>query len=187
MCPWSVLHIKIYDFLCCTDSCFVLIILYGMFFYFSGLFLFCTACYEASCGNGYSEYSGSCYKYHEYYVTWQDAENQCVSEGGHLVSITSENEMKFINNWISIWYSAYNLGYDGTVWTGLNDLSTEGNFVWSSGEAVTYTNWNDFKLNDFIGEEDCVHLLNYKWNNYPCDQHLTFVCERSKSNGSVKK
>src|SRR5262245_49176082 len=67
---------------------------------------------------------------------WTDAEAMAVSLGGHLATIRNKEE----EDWI------YNIfGYYGrpgrNLWIGLNDAETPGQFVWASGEPVTYTNW----------------------------------------------
>ena len=40
------------------------------------------------------------------------------------------------------------------MWIGLNDLVTEGRFVWASGVAVTFTNWGAVEPNNALGIED---------------------------------
>ena len=89
-------------------------------------------------------------------LTWQDAEALAVSYGGHLASVSSLAENNFI-------YS-----HDGRdVWIGLNDAASEGNFVWSSGEPVTYTNWRS-------GEPNGSTLENYviiRWEEGQWNDH----------------
>ncbi|WP_413351587.1 lectin-like protein [Prochlorococcus sp. MIT 1227] len=62
--------------------------------------------------------------------SWEQAEANAVRLGGHLVTINNSVE----NQWIS-----KNIGVE--KWIGLNDKEREGDFVWSSGEDLTYTNW----------------------------------------------
>ena len=40
------------------------------------------------------------------------------------------------------------------MWIGLNDLVTEGRFVWASGVAVTFTNGGAVEPNNALGIED---------------------------------
>jgi len=59
-------------------------------------------------------------------------ESNAVALGGHLATLNDPAEQ----DWV---YSTF--ARLGSFWIGLNDLGTEGTFVWASGEAVTYTNW----------------------------------------------
>lgn len=63
-------------------------------------------------------------------TTWADAESQAIALGGHLVTIRNQSENQRI------------LDLFGTdqLWIGLYKDVSE-NWVWSSGEPVTYTNW----------------------------------------------
>ena len=71
-------------------------------------------------------------------------------------------------------------------WLGFNDNASEGNWVWSSGEASTYTNWNSGEPNNSAAGsgEDCgqiysnvaPHALGY-WNDFICTEGLSYVCE----------
>ena len=68
--------------------------------------------------------------------------------------------------------------YAHFTWIGLNDRSVEGTFVWSNGEAVTYTNWTAGEPNN-SGNEDCAHIWSSgTWNDIPCTGYPTpYVCE----------
>ena len=60
------------------------------------------------------------------------AESFAQGVGGHLVSITSATEQAFVSR---------RFGY-AERWIGASDVATEGSWAWSSGEALSYTNWN---------------------------------------------
>ena len=67
--------------------------------------------------------------------SWAEAEANAQKVGGHLASINSASENDFLVGSYPnqpAWYM---------YWIGLNDAQTEGSYSWSSGEAVTYTNW----------------------------------------------
>ncbi len=51
-----------------------------------------------SCPSGWQEFEGHCYLYVANWVTWTEAENDCISKGSHLASIHSEDENTFILN-----------------------------------------------------------------------------------------
>jgi hypothetical protein len=80
---------------------------------------------------------------HAYYLlgeqSWTASEAEAVSLGGHLATVRSAAE----NEWIYSVFGNYG-GINRNLWIGLNDVAQEGNFVWVSGEPVTYLNWAPF-------------------------------------------
>lgn len=86
--------------------------------------------------------------------SWAQAEAEAVALGGHLVSITSAAENAFLVSTFLTVPQAQALPY----WIGLNDAASEGQFVWSSGEAVTYTNWASGEPNNVGDDEDYVAI-----------------------------
>ncbi len=82
--------------------------------------------------------------------SWEDARAKAAAEGAHLVSINDAAEQQWL---VSIF---------GTVpyWIGLNtDVAKEGEWVWTSGEPATYTNWALHKLiNADREDEDYVFM-----------------------------
>jgi hypothetical protein len=102
---------------------------------------------------------------HTYFLltpsTWTAGEASAVALGGHLTTIRSADENEFIR--------ASVLGFDGMDrrgWIGLWDPNGTGNFVWTGGEPLNYTNWNGGEPNN-IGVERWVELFysNGQWNN----------------------
>ena len=81
---------------------------------------------------------------------WLDAQAEAVSLGGNLVTVNDQAEQNFLKR-------AFFSGPDKfrNFWMGINDIAQEGNFVWASGEPVTYTNWTPpYQPDDFgIGED----------------------------------
>ncbi len=81
------------------------------------------------------------YNNHKYYVfrnnsfSWQDAREYCASLGGHLATITSQDENDFIYRYIT------GCGYQ-TAYFGLIDENKDGRWKWVTNEAVDYTNWH---------------------------------------------
>ena len=61
----------------------------------------------------------------------------------------------------------------------MNDKSEEGNYVWSDGSTVVYTNWNGREPNNWGGNEDCACMKGNggQWNDLNCHNHLRFVCK----------
>ena len=83
-------------------------------------------------------------------MSWTDAEALAVQIGGHLATIRSAAE----NDWLA---TTFAIGTE-CHWIGLNDAASEGHFVWSSGEPVTYTNWHPGEPTNGNGIEDWCHL-----------------------------
>jgi hypothetical protein len=112
---------------------------------------------------------------HRYYLisenTGSGAELEAQALGGHLATINSEPEHNFLwNTW------GGSLGTGLGLWIGLTDQASEGNFVWMSGEPVTFTNWASGTAEPNNGrgryEEDFVNMdsrfsTSGKWNDVP--------------------
>ena len=105
-------------------------------------------------------------------LSWEEARTSCLSLGGDLASVGSEEENNFIASLSSV-----------ELWLGGTDSAQEGTFVWSDGTAWTYQNWNSKEPNN-LGNEDCVHMLhdkwntNGKWNDRKCTHVTAFLCEK---------
>lgn len=108
--------------------------------------------------------------------TWPDAEASCQEFGGSLASVTSPTQ-----------HGATLALADGLMaWIGLSDFADEGNFVWSDGEALEFTQWSEAEgqPNNAVdamwgyceGGEDCAALGPYEahttslvaWVDNPC-------------------
>ena len=64
-------------------------------------------------------------------VNWQKANRSAEDLGGHLVAINSEAENEFISRRL----------IEREAYIGLNDLAVEGNYTWTSGESLSFSNW----------------------------------------------
>jgi hypothetical protein len=101
-------------------------------------------------------------------LAWQDAEDYCVGEGGHLVSMNSAQDGVFAINVLSGVAEA---------WIGLNDIDTERMYVWTDGNPYEHMNWDDAQPDN--PEHRCVGIGgNARWFDYACDEHRVFVCAR---------
>jgi hypothetical protein len=114
--------------------------------------------------------------------SWQAAENEAVANGGHLVAINDAAENAFLVANILIGFFS-----DVPLWIGLSDSANEGTFVWSSGDVVSYENWNVGEPNSYLssagGETENFAAINWHiasgdidndaipgdWNDAPLD------------------
>jgi hypothetical protein len=98
---------------------------------------------------------------HTYYLLdgkpWLNQEAEAIALGGHLVTINDAEE----NTWV--WDT---FGGPYGLFFGFNDIAVEGEWVWASGEAVTFINWRGGEPNNVNGEEHFGELGgDYKWND----------------------
>ncbi len=92
---------------------------------------------------------------HTYYLlsanNWTACEAEARGLGGHLVTINDAAENQWVLN--TFFPLIVNSGPDALLWIGLNDAANEGQFVWASGEPVTFTNWYPGEPNNLGGED----------------------------------
>jgi len=69
--------------------------------------------------------------------SWDDGEAAAISLGGHLATVNDAAE----NAWLHTNFVLDANGSTRDVWHGFNDIAVEGQWEWTSGEAVTYENW----------------------------------------------
>ena len=103
-------------------------------------------------------------------LTWAAADAYCQANGMHLASIEDSAEDAVVD--------ALQSGSTSQTFIGANDRASEGTWVWSSGDAWSYTNWSSGEPNN-SGDEDCGAILSSSgnWNDAPCANTYPFVCE----------
>lgn len=69
--------------------------------------------------------------------SWYGAKEYCELQGGHLVTITSNEEQAFIEQLIR------ENGTEEVYWIGLYDNDSKDGWQWVTGELISYTNWRD--------------------------------------------
>ncbi|MCD8382108.1 MAG: leucine-rich repeat protein [Clostridiales bacterium] len=133
-------------------------------------------------------YNGHSYYYFaDYSLEWEDANAYCESLGGHLVTITSEEEQNAVYNYISA------LAGNVDIWIGISDSDEEGNWsTWITGETVTYTNWGSGEPDDYSTGQDygviccgtrngsTYNVLPGQWddvNSISDEVNGSFICE----------
>ncbi|XP_016099077.1 immune-related, lectin-like receptor 3 [Sinocyclocheilus grahami] len=125
---------------------------------------------------------GKCYYYSTVKMNWTQSRDHCVTLGGHLVIINSKAEQDFVTS-----------NVEETHWIGLNDVDTEGHWVWVNNQPVNNSvefwmkrenetsepdNWTKFHPDG----EDCAGLGHPGaetdfWMDAYCFEEKRFVCE----------
>lgn len=127
-------------------------------------------------------YQGSKYALYNHDFSWQQAKEWCESKGGHLVTISNENEWNAIQELLS-----RNNGMP--VWLGAEN--TSGTWKWVTGENMEYSDWennqpdNSGNVEYYLGTHNGDYFLDcYKWNDY--ENNATriggFICEFDNEN-----
>ena len=115
-----------------------------------------------------ASYNGHTYSVFEQGMTWSDAKKACEKLGGHLVTITSEGEQKFIESILESNEASMN-----QYWLGMYRYQDE--YRWVTNESSEYVNWNSGEPNGITSnqaKEYCIQMINkvqddsrFKWND----------------------
>jgi hypothetical protein len=92
----------------------------------------------AGCPSGYTvlvQGNNNCYKLYSNAMSWQAAENQCMTDGGHLASIHSAFENTAVST------SAATNNPNANTWIGLTNSNSMNMFMWTDGTNTKYMNW----------------------------------------------
>ena len=118
--------------------------------------------------DGSAFFEGHAYKVIDQYATFEEAYRVCHEAGGHLVTIGTEEEQKFLEKLIE------QTGKRSSYWIGLVGYDDWKNF-WIDYTELEYTNWmeNEDALNGFYGmicgklTDEAEAADSYKWFLYP--------------------
>ncbi|PIO58330.1 lectin C-type domain protein, partial [Teladorsagia circumcincta] len=142
-------------------------------------------------GWAYLDKTDSCYRYF-LWSTFDNAESVCMSNGGHLASIHSDEENIFVAD-----ISKAGVEYkkeDDLTWIGLKqeNYPTSSAWTWTDGTPLDYNAWGSGQPADKKGREHCAQTHSdylgrnpAKDNNYQhwdsCECTLTmraYVCKK---------
>ncbi|XP_039608042.1 CD209 antigen-like protein C isoform X1 [Polypterus senegalus] len=123
------------------------------------------------CSQNWTLFNSKCYFFSSKKLNWIEGLDGCRQYGAHLVIIESEEEQTFLLNEASKKGSGY--------WIGLNDMATEGQFVWVDNKRLDPSksfwgmNWGgSMEPDNWKNLEDCVHIqktiIYSGWYDVPC-------------------
>ncbi|XP_025416102.1 uncharacterized protein LOC112687566 isoform X2 [Sipha flava] len=137
-------------------------------------------------------------------LNWDEAEDYCAQNGGHLVSIDSHRTQTLIDTAL-----INSPSYSDSIayWIGATDMNNEGFFRWTDSSPFTYSNWYQGHIHqsysgpnskqpndDGLSKQDCVELRqvyrpqhrlikyfnrnsSYTWNDRDCSVKNRFLCQ----------
>ena len=123
---------------------------------------------------GAAMYNGHIYKIFTVSLSWFDAYTYCQDLGGHLVTITSEEEQTFIETYM-------NSQSGGPIGGWIGAYTDTVKWQWVTDEEFDYTNWRAGEPNNESGREFFAHILINPylgmWNDLPPHSLGYFICE----------
>lgn len=142
-------------------------------------------------GWAYFDKTDSCYRYF-LWATFDNAEMVCMSNGGHIASIHSDEENVFVAD-----ISKAGVEYkreDDLTWIGLQQANypTSEQWTWTDGTELDYLHWGPSQPDDKKGREHCAQTHsdylgrvpakdnNYQhWDDCECTLSMrAYVCKK---------
>lgn len=130
-----------------------------------------------------NEQNGHCYRVNTEVLTFAAARDACHAAGGHLLTVSSEEENDFARDL-----------HDGEHWLGADDGLADtaagvGTYSWVNEEPWDYTDWRDGQPNAFETNcpgggdvSDCFEHCAYQtdegdWIDRSCWHEIVSICE----------
>ena len=142
------------------------------------------------CPEGWISNGDYCYQLNihpEQKLTWNAAKRACRAfKGADLISIESAFEQNLLTN------RTRDTGaqqWGGYIWTGLNDISTEGLFSWSDNKQFAYKNWGFGREQLNSEDKDCVRssvrMASGDWSAANCSDTNYYACKKKRGERST--
>nr|XP_033798851.1 mannose-binding protein-like [Geotrypetes seraphini] len=101
---------------------------------------------------------------------YEKARRVCSRAGGLVAAPRTADENHALQEMV--------LKYNKQAFLGITDIQIEGTFQYSTGEEITYSNWNVNEPNNVNGNEECVALRSDgKWYDIICTNKMLLICE----------
>ena len=133
------------------------------------------------CEQGWAMFKNGCYKFNLEEKDWDEAENTCNQENGHLTSVLSNEEVNFIR-------CLQDPAAIHKTWIGAKRIGN--GFEWSDGKGFEFENWRTGQPNNQGGQENCIEVdsdpgqsSHDQWNDVPCSNKRNFVCKKNPVGG----
>ncbi|XP_043962084.1 LOW QUALITY PROTEIN: C-type lectin domain family 11 member A [Gambusia affinis] len=119
-----------------------------------------------------------CYLVYNNLADYAGASRKCLERGGRLAMPRDRKEQEALAAYVKAFFSPGNW----PVWLGINDLRSEGLYLFDDGTRVSYFQWRKHFLSsqpDGGKRENCVAMSSDDgdwWDHY-CDRIMNYVCE----------
>lgn len=108
-------------------------------------------------------------------LAWESARDRAIAVGGHLASITSASELDFVKVLLLATTGAFHDTYG--PWIGAfqptpnGPTEPDGGWIWTTGEAFTFSSWTASEPNNDLGREHWAHYITdaTHWNDIGMD------------------
>ena len=118
------------------------------------------------------KFNGHIYHIYTNTSTWDSAKAQCEAVGGHLATITSEEEQAAFERFMNY------LKFTGRTWIG--GYKNNGAWKWVTNEAFDYNKWNSGEPNNDGGNEYALEVnisVLGGWNDLHGGNRQNYYCE----------
>ncbi|CAB1416924.1 unnamed protein product [Pleuronectes platessa] len=119
-----------------------------------------------------------CYLVYNSYVDYAGASRKCLERGGRMAMPRDRKEQEALADYVKSFFHPGNW----PVWLGVNDLRSDGLYLFDDGTRVSYFQWRRHFLSsqpDGGRRENCVAMSSDDgdwWDHY-CDRTMNYVCE----------
>ncbi|XP_076033567.1 macrophage mannose receptor 1-like isoform X2 [Oratosquilla oratoria] len=125
----------------------------------------------------YESLADSCYRFITEPKTWQEAEDACVADGAHLVSVQDLGTNSYL------WSVMQNLELTEETWIGLNSIKSKDEFSWTDGWPTVFTLWRNWEPNVTAEGQRCTSISpeDGRWKVQSCNDSRSFFCMHSET------
>ncbi|XP_022071199.1 C-type lectin domain family 11 member A isoform X1 [Acanthochromis polyacanthus] len=119
-----------------------------------------------------------CYLVYNSYEDYAGASRKCLERGGRMAMPRDRKEQEALAEYVKAFFQPGNW----PVWLGINDLRSEGMYLFDDGTRVSYFQWRKHFLSsqpDGGRRENCVAMSSDDgdwWDHY-CDRTMNYLCE----------
>uniref|UniRef100_A0A672FPM8 C-type lectin domain containing 11A n=1 Tax=Salarias fasciatus TaxID=181472 RepID=A0A672FPM8_SALFA len=119
-----------------------------------------------------------CYLVYNSQEDYAGASRKCLERGGRMAMPRDRREQEALADYVKTFFRPGNW----PVWLGINDLRSEGMYLFDDGTRVSYFQWRKHFLSsqpDGGRRENCVAMSSDDgdwWDHY-CDRTMNYVCE----------